>query len=155
MVAALFVIFVVLAVIELYVLVTVAGVLGVVPTIALLLLVSFCGAWLVKRQGVSVWARMQRTLQRGEVPAAEMVDGGLLLAAGSMLIVPGFVSDAFGLALLLPPVRHLVRNRLLARWDRGASTVFGRRVVDVEYIGDVTPRPSRPTDRPPELGSGR
>jgi UPF0716 family protein affecting phage T7 exclusion len=71
--------------------------------------------------------------------------------------VPGFVTDAFGLLLLVPPVRAFVRNRLIARWRKRALAGTGGRgvVVDVEYLGDVTPRPPRPSDQPPELGGGR
>ena len=146
-------IFVVLPIVELYVIVTMSGLIGLVPTLALLVAVSLGGAWLVKRQGLGVWGRTRSVVERGEVPAAEMVDGGLLLAAGSMLIVPGFVTDAVGLLLLLPPVRALFRNRLVTRWGSGT----GRRAtfIDVEYIGDVSPRPSPTRDAPPELGPGR
>lgn len=146
-------IFVVLPIVELYVIVTMSGLIGLVPTLALLVAVSLGGAWLVKRQGLGVWGRTRRVVERGEVPATELVDGGLLLAAGSMLIVPGFVTDAVGLFLLLPPVRALFRDRLVARWGAGV----GRRnaFIDVEYIGDVSPRPSPAHDQPPELGPGR
>jgi UPF0716 protein FxsA len=147
--------FVVLPIVELYVIVTMSGLIGLLPTLALLLAVSLSGVWLVKRQGLGIWGRTQRVVQRGEVPAAEMVDGGLLLAAGSMLVVPGFVTDAVGLLLLLPPVRALLRNRLLARWGAGSTFGRGRRYVDVEFVGDVTPRPPGPGDSPPELGPGR
>ncbi len=153
MVFVLIAIFVVLPIVELYVIVTVSGLIGLVPTLALLVAVSLGGAWLVKRQGIGVWGRTRSVVERGEVPAAEMVDGGLLLAAGSMLIVPGFVTDAVGLLLLLPPVRALFRNRLVNRWGAGMRprTTF----IDVEYIGDVSPRPSPTRDVPPELGPGR
>ena len=94
-------------------------------------------------------------VERGEVPATELVDGGLLLAAGSMLIVPGFVTDAVGLLLLLPPVRALFRNRLGRPLGRPVGPVGGTAFIDVEYIGDVSPRPSPADDLPPELGPGR
>ncbi len=150
-------IFVVLPIVELYVIVTMSGLIGLLPTLALLLVVSLGGAWLVTRQGLGVWGRTRSVVERGEVPAAEMVDGGLLLAAGSMLIVPGFVTDAAGLLLLLPPVRAQFRNRLVARWGgrAGFGTGRGTAFIDVEYIGDVSPRPSPAHDLPPELGPGR
>jgi hypothetical protein len=53
-----------------------------------------------------------------------------------------------------------VRNRLIRRWTKGAGLPGTRRfvrgaVVDVEYVGDVTPRRPGPTPPPTELGSGR
>ena len=90
-----------------------------------------------------------------------MVDGGLLVVAGVMCLVPGFVTDVLGLLLILPPIRSFVRNRLIHRWTRGAGMAGGRapffaraQAVDVEYIGDVTPRRG-PSGPPPELGPGR
>jgi UPF0716 protein FxsA len=146
--------------VELYVLVAVAGAIGLLPALMLLLAVSFLGVWLVRREGLGMLRRMQETLGRGEMPATEMIDGGLLVVAGVMCLVPGFVTDAMGLLLILPPVRAFVRNRLVHRWTRGAGLPGFRvpfvraEVVDVEYIGDVTPRrdPSAP---PSELGPGR
>lgn len=161
MVGLLFLLFVVVPIVELYVLVSVAGVIGLLPALAALLAVSFLGVWLVKREGLGVLRRMQGSLNRGEVPAAEMVDGGLLAVAGAMCLVPGFVTDAFGLLLIVPPVRSFVRNRLVHRWTKGAGIPGSRapfmraRVVDVEYIGDVTPPRRGPTPPTTELGPGR
>ena len=70
-----------------------------------MLAISLCGAWLVKRQGVGTLARMRAELDDGRIPTGPMTDGGLLAAAGFLLLVPGFVTDVFGLALLVPPVR--------------------------------------------------
>ena len=70
-----------------------------------MLVISLAGAWLVKRQGVGTLARMRAELDDGRVPTGPMTDGGLLGLAGFLLLVPGFVTDVFGLLLLLPPVR--------------------------------------------------
>jgi UPF0716 protein FxsA len=160
MVGLVFLLFVVVPIVELYVLVLIAGVIGWLPALASMLAVSFLGIWLVKRQGLGVLRRMQDNLNRGEIPAAEMVDGGLLVVAGALCVVPGFVTAALGLLLIVPPVRRAVRNRLIRRWTKGAGLPGTRRfvrgaVVDVEYVGDVTPRRPGPTPPPTELGSGR
>jgi UPF0716 protein FxsA len=153
---ALFFIFVIGPLLELYVLVSVAGWIGWFPALALLAAMSLFGAWLVKREGLGVMRRMQESAGRGEVPANQVVDGGLLLLAGCLCIVPGFVTGIVGLLLLVPPVRIFVRNRLVPRWT-GALRVPGfsrftrASVVNVEYIGDVTPKRTEPS-APIELG---
>jgi UPF0716 protein FxsA len=158
MVALLFVLFVVAPLVELYVFVLVAGVIGFFPAIAVLLAVSFLGIWLVKREGLGVLRRTQTTLGRGQMPADEVVDGGLLAMAGLLCVVPGFITAVLGLLLLVPPIRRLVRNRLVRRWSAGrgvfASRGFGAAVVDVEYVGDVTPQRG-PDGHATELGRGR
>ena len=90
---------------ELYVIIQVGHVLGVLNTLALLVLVSLVGAWLMKREGLSTWRRAQRQVDTGKVPGAELIDGALILLAGALLLAPGFLTDAVGLLLLLPPVR--------------------------------------------------
>jgi UPF0716 protein FxsA len=125
--------------------------IGVLDTLGLMLLISLGGAWLVKRQGVGTLARMRRELDDGRIPTGPMTDGGLLALAGFLLLVPGFVTDAFGLLLLLPPVRALVRTWLGRRFtvrtqiQRRRSTGY----LDVDEAPGRGPDPSRPD--PPEL----
>jgi UPF0716 protein FxsA len=82
--------------------------IGVLDTLAVMLVISLGGAWIVKRQGVGTLARMRAELDAGRIPAGPLVDAALLLLAGFLLLVPGFVTDGLGLLLLLPPVRALV-----------------------------------------------
>lgn len=125
--------------------------IGVLDTLLLMLTISVFGAWLVKRQGGGTLARMRAELDDGRIPTGPMTDGGLLALAGFLLLVPGFVTDVFGLALLLPPVRAGVRawlgRRFLVR-VRGRV----RRPPDPGYleIDEVRP-PAPPPHDPPEL----
>jgi len=150
MVGLVLVLLALLAVIELTIVVLVAQAIGVVPAILLLVLVSLAGAWLVKRQGIGLWRRVQGTVQAGRSPADDAVDGAVLLAAGTLLVVPGFLTDVVGLVLLVPPVRRLVGRRAVQRWRSQSAPTGGwrSRVVDVEFVGDVTPRPSSTAQRP-------
>jgi UPF0716 protein FxsA len=109
--------------VELYVIVQVWQAVGGLETLALLVLVSVLGAWLVKREGTSVWRRLNAQLAEGNVPANEAIDGAFILFAGALLLTPGFVTDMVAILLLLPPiraglrvgVRRIVRNRLVER----------------------------------------
>jgi UPF0716 protein FxsA len=100
---------IVLFIAELYVMVLVAGQIGVLNTVGLLIVIAVFGIWLVKRQGLAVLRRLRTTVDTGQVPHREVVDGFLILLAGLLLIPPGFITDAAGLLLLLPPVRALIR----------------------------------------------
>jgi UPF0716 protein FxsA len=144
-------------VVELAVMIQVGQWIGVWETIALLLMVSFIGVWIVKQQGTGAWRRMRTDLAVGRVPGAALVDGGLLLAAGVLFIVPGFVTDALGALLLVPPLRALARGALGRRFRVVASAHTG---TSSSTVYDVGPRPSRRPeprrDRPgsnPELGA--
>jgi UPF0716 protein FxsA len=102
--------------IEIFVLAQVSAAIGFANALAVLLIVSLCGAWLAKRQGIGVLARTRETVAAGRVPGRELVDGAIILVAGVLMIVPGFVTDGVGLLLLLPPARALIRGMLQRRF---------------------------------------
>ena len=123
--------------------------IGVLDTLLLMLVISLAGAWLVKRQGAGTLARMRAELDDGRVPTGPLTDGGLLGLAGFLLLVPGFVTDAFGLLLLLPPVRTGVRRGFGRRFGRRARWRVGRSGPPGYLDVDEAPRP--PRHDPPEL----
>ena len=147
---ALIVVFVVVPLIELYVLVQVAHAIGALPALLALAVVSIVGAALVKRQGLAVLGRVRTELEQRRMPTRHLADGALLLGAGVLLTVPGFVTDVVGLALLVPPVRRGVAAALQRRWSHRA------RPVAVTYNGAIidtgTAEPGGPTHtaRPPK-----
>ena len=97
---------------ELWLLIQVGTGIGALPTVGLVLFTAALGALLVRYQGLSTLIRVQTALQRGEVPALEMLQGSLLLVAGLLLLVPGFLTDAIGFLLLIPSLRLW----LVTRW---------------------------------------
>ncbi len=133
---ALVALFVVLPFAELAVIITVASNIGVPETIGLLILVSVLGAWLCKREGLGVLRRIGDSLDRGELPHREVVDGALILLAGALLITPGFISDCVGVLLLLPPTRAAVRTAVLGLLGRFTAVGrLGRRAGRVGRLG--------------------
>ncbi|OUS31625.1 hypothetical protein A9Q99_03390 [Gammaproteobacteria bacterium 45_16_T64] len=82
-------------------------ILGVVST-------AMLGSALLRHQGFDTWMRINKKLQKGEMPGAEMIEGVLLLIGGALLITPGFITDAVGFMFLLPMTRQG-----LARWAIG------------------------------------
>ena len=134
-------------VVEIAVFLQVVDWIGVLNTLALMLAISICGAWMVKRQGIGTLARMRTELDDGRIPTGPMTDGGLLAAAGFLLLVPGFVTDVFGLALLVPPVRSGARRLLGHRFSVRAGRVRPDRGPDYLDVDEAQPR--RPD--PPEL----
>jgi len=103
---------------EIVAFVAVAHQIGFGWAVLILIGVSALGPLLIRRVGLGVLGRTQERLARGEVPTGELLDGVVVLAGGVLVCVPGFISDALGLLLLVGPVRHLlirVGGRRLAR----------------------------------------
>ena len=105
--------FIGLPLIELYVLIQVGSEIGALSTILLLILTAVVGIWIVRYQGFGVLMRVRDLLDRGEVPAIELLDGALILVAGLCLILPGFVTDSLGFLLLIPPLRRVLIARYI------------------------------------------
>ena len=98
---------------ELIIMFKVAGAFGWLETLSVLVLVSMVGAWLVRRQGLTMVMRIQRELTEGNVPTKSVVDGLLLLVAGVFLLTPGFISAASH--LLFPRDSHRPKPAIAAR----------------------------------------
>jgi UPF0716 protein FxsA len=145
-----------LPVAELAVLIRLSQAIGVLDAIGLLLLTSLVGVWLTRRAGLSAVRRIRRTQEAGRLPSREMTDGALGVAAGVLLVVPGFITDVLGVALFLPPVRAGVRA-LALRWFRRDGRVVrrgrtfqgdgGSAVVDVESWEEAPVSEPRPQTR--------
>ena len=135
-VIVLLVVFVVAPLVELYVLAQVShAVGGLGPALVALLAVSLLGAALVKRQGLGVLRNIRRELNANRLPTEHVAEGGLVLLAGALLVVPGFVTDLLGALLLVPPLRRrlagFLRRRQAARHGRAITVTYtGADVVD-------------------------
>jgi UPF0716 protein FxsA len=136
--------------------VVVAEKIGFLWALAILVVVSALGPFVVRRVGFGVLVQTQQRLARGEVPTRELLDGLVVLIGGVMICVPGFIGDAIGLLLMIGPVRHLVIRAAGHRLARRLQTVrTGRwRVIDARFRPERadTPPPAGPASRP--LGPG-
>ena len=90
-------------------LVALATRIGPVPTVAIVVLTAFIGLLLARAEGRHTMARIRQKLAAGDPPTDELLDGGLLLIAGALMLTPGLVTDAIGLVLVLPPTRYPIR----------------------------------------------
>lgn len=111
-------VFFALPLLEIAAIVGTGRVIGTWPTIALLVVMSAVGAWLVRREGAAAWLALRDAVQTGRPPAREITDAALVLVGGALLLTPGFVTDAAGLLLILPVTRPLTRRWLLAAAER-------------------------------------
>jgi UPF0716 protein FxsA len=110
-----------LPVLELVVAIEVGRWAGALPVLGALLLIGLAGAMLVRRQGAAAWRSLNRSLQAGEAPSRELADATVLVLAGVLLIVPGFITDVLALLLLFPPTRPFARRPLERAFLRAAA----------------------------------
>jgi len=134
--------FLIVPVLEITVFIMVGSRIGVLPTILLVLATAVAGATLLRVQGFGVLARIRMQMEAGGLPGRELGNGAMILAAGLLLLTPGFVTDTIGLLLFVPAVRDRI-------WQLLASRVS---VVASGFPGGFSggPRGSRGDGRPRE-----
>src|SRR2546423_1950393 len=115
--ALLVVLFILVPIAELYVIIQVGSLIGVLPTLAILLADALLGSFLLRHQGRAAWRRFNEALAEQRFPGKEVADGVMITFGGALLLTPGFITDIFGVVLLLPPTRAVIR-RLLWRFLR-------------------------------------
>ena len=104
--------FILVPLIEIAVFIQVGGWIGLWPTLALIVLTAVLGTWQLRAQGIATLARARSQMERGVMPARELFDGLCLLVAGALLLTPGFVTDAVGGLLFVPPLRDFLRRMI-------------------------------------------
>lgn len=140
--AKLFLLFLIVPLVEIYFLIEVGDVIGAGFTIFMVVLTALIGAALVRYQGFTTLARAQAEMLNSRMPALEVIEGALLLLAGALLFIPGFVTDALGFLLLVPPLRQSMALRFLkkrvvgmpeTRIYDGEARDADERIIDIEY----------------------
>jgi UPF0716 protein FxsA len=122
---------------EVFVAVKIADAVGVLVMLLLLVASWPIGTWAVRSEGRAVMRRLSAAITTGRAPGREVLNGALVLLGGALLVIPGFITDALGAVLLLPPTRaatrgliaRSLRNRYVTRAVRFGA---GQRDYDVE-----------------------
>lgn len=169
------IILVAIPLIEIAVLIKVGQWIGFWPAIGIVVATFMLGAAILSRSGFTAALRLREAMARGEPPVAAMLDSSLVVFAAVLLMTPGFVADAVGLALLIPPVRTLLASLVLRNFTVVGNvqvdrTTFEARVRPANDPGEPPTRASRPDigagpvidgeferldERPPGDGSGK
>ncbi|CAI49072.1 FxsA domain protein [Natronomonas pharaonis DSM 2160] len=83
--------------------------IGPVATVAVVVLTALLGLLFARAEGRHTLRKIQRKLANGDAPTNELLDGLLLIIAGTLMLTPGVITDFIGLLLVLPPTRYPIR----------------------------------------------
>ncbi|MGL4305748.1 MAG: FxsA family protein [Mycobacteriaceae bacterium] len=101
--------FLLYAALEVAALIAIGSALGIGWTLLLILVMSIAGLFLTKSQGSKVLKEL-RQASRGNSSATGAITNSALVALGTvLLVVPGFITAALGLLLLIPVTRWVLR----------------------------------------------
>lgn len=148
----LFILFVLLPAIELYVLIQIGTVIGAWNTFLLILATGLLGSWLAKSQGLATWRAMNERFNKGQIPGKELMDGAIILVCAALLLTPGVLTDAVGLAGLVPFTRSIFRKSITSffRDNPAVRISFGATNAHNSYrdFGDTQSRDQAEFGRP-------
>ena len=147
--------FVLWSMVEIGLFVTLGGWIGVWATWGVVLGSGFAGILLIRWQKRSVLGQVLRDLQTLGDPLTPAAHAAMIVLAGVLLILPGFLTDVLGLVLLIPSVRGFIISNLRER-ARMAAMLRPRpraeAVIDVQEVIDMQAdevHPSRPRPHKP------
>lgn len=103
-------IFVVIPLVELGIFAAVSDHIGLWSALLFALFTAMLGGHLVRLQGIQTLLSMRGSMDAGRMPLNEIFDGFCIVAAGALLITPGFLTDAIGFSLLIPTIRAFLRH---------------------------------------------
>lgn len=138
---------------EIALLIQIGGAIGVLATIAIVIGTAVLGTSLLHRQGFGVLARATEAIEAGKMPVEPVIEGVFLLVAGAFLLTPGLLTDAFGFAMLIPPIRQAIASwtlKTLVKSGKVHVSVFS----DVEEDVGAGPPPHRPRGFDPDVIDG-
>jgi UPF0716 protein FxsA len=144
---------------ELASIILVGNLLGVGPTLLLLFGGGILGFALIRSAGLGIAAALRSPVQGSTLERGVAGKAVARVLAGLFFLIPGFLSDVFGLLLLLPPVRTWLGAKLpFASFSAGRpSSRRYETVIDaeaVEVVGEILPPEPRPR-RDGQEGDGR
>ena len=102
-------------IIEISVFIAIGDQIGVFYTVMMILLTALIGSILLRIEGFRILGQIQKDVAAGKIPTKELSNGVMILIAGVLLLTPGFVTDAIGFLLFLPPVRAAIRAFVVSR----------------------------------------
>ena len=114
----LLILFIAVPVAELMLLIRIGQAIDLLPTLTVVILTGVIGAALARHQGLRTLSRINEAAVRGEMPTEELLDGLMILVAAVVLVTPGVMTDALGFALLVPPIRTLLRRKVAAYFKK-------------------------------------
>ncbi|MFO8059357.1 MAG: FxsA family protein [Bacillota bacterium] len=100
---------------ELALLLEIGKYIGTWRTVGLVVLTGIVGAFMASREGTAVFRRIRLEVSGGQIPSGSLLEAGLVVAGGLLLLTPGLMTDLVGFACLMPPSRRQLRNWIARR----------------------------------------
>ncbi len=106
----LFILFLLVPIIEIALFIQLGGLIGLLPTLAIIILTAFLGAYLARTQFPLVINQIKDSVNHIKDPMNPILQAIAIFAGGLLLLTPGFFTDTIGFLLLIPQSREFLVN---------------------------------------------
>ena len=111
--------------------------IGILPTLAAIILTAVAGVMILRWQGMGMIMDSRAMMARGEMPRQNIAETMMMAVAGIFLLIPGFITDAIGFLLLIPPVRawlyhQMSRNMIIVTEYRPSNPGRAYKAIDLD-----------------------
>lgn len=134
-------VFLAVPLLEIVLFIQIGGAIGVLGTLVEIFASGALGVYLMRLEPYRNTTEIRAALAQDRSPASPMAHSALRLIGALLLVLPGFLTDAFGLLLLVPALRMLALRKVVQR----ARPVPRDDIID----GDYTAAPDIDPDRLP------
>ncbi len=110
--------FILIPIVEIYLFIKIGSAIGAITTISLIFITAVLGVYYAKYEGFNTLRTGIPQLMKNEVPLYEILSGAALAFAAFLLIVPGFLTDFFGLVLIFPFTRKIIFKNLSKNYKK-------------------------------------
>jgi UPF0716 protein FxsA len=111
-----------LPILEVVILVLVAQQIGIWPTLATVVIHAIGGALLMRHEGRRAWQALTNAYTTGKVPTGHLADAALILLGGTLIMMPGYLTDVIGFLFVFRWTRPFARKMIaffVARRSKG------------------------------------
>lgn len=115
--------------IEIGLFVWIGGMVGPWWVISLIILSGILGVSFARKEGAETWREARKSMDQGQVPASQMIDGISIFVGAVLLFSPGFLTDIIGLLLIIPFTRQLFKLWIMKwiNWKMSKGTIIYRK----------------------------
>ena len=95
-------------IVEIYLFIKIGSQIGAFNTISLILITAVIGIYYAKYEGLNTLRSGISQMIKNEMPIYEIISGAAIAFAAILMILPGFLTDFFGIIIIFPWTRKLL-----------------------------------------------
>ena len=119
-------------IVEIYLFIKIGSQIGAFNTISLIFITAIIGVYYAKYEGLNTLKSAIKQTVKNEIPIYEIVSGAALAFAAILMIVPGFLTDLFGLLIIFPWTRKFLLKKISKKNDKNKKNFIEGEYEDID-----------------------